>query len=290
MHYYHGDQLGSTSLITDANGVVEETTKYYPYGGVRSGGNATKYLYNGKELLKTTGLYDYGARQYNPATMHFIEPDTVLQNPYDPQMLNRYSYVRNNPLKYIDPTGEVAKLTIDDDKKTMTIEANIYIYGKGASKDVAKEMQTTINDAWSGQTYTEYDNSIEIKDFSEDMSYRSHVNPDLRTGVWSPKSVMQWCDPGYVYAHETGHLFGLRDRYTDVIIPFINLNLGSLPDTDLGSFPNYWTTLMGGPPYINQGASGKDTSNLVTSSYKDHTDKGKVVTTHKIGLPYKWED
>jgi hypothetical protein len=38
MHYYHGDQLGSTSLITNANGAAEESTKYYPYGALRSGG------------------------------------------------------------------------------------------------------------------------------------------------------------------------------------------------------------------------------------------------------------
>jgi uncharacterized protein RhaS with RHS repeats len=38
MHYYHGDQLGSTSLITDASGNVEEKTKYLPYGGLHSAG------------------------------------------------------------------------------------------------------------------------------------------------------------------------------------------------------------------------------------------------------------
>ena len=106
MHYYHGDQLGSTSLITDANGAVEETTKYYPFGQLRSGGAKTKYLFNGKELASATGLYDYGARQYNPATMHFIMPDRTIQDPYNPQTLNLYSYVNNNPLKYTDPTGE----------------------------------------------------------------------------------------------------------------------------------------------------------------------------------------
>jgi hypothetical protein len=35
----------------------------------------------------------------------FISPDTVNPNWYDPQSLNRYAYCRNNPLKYVDPTG-----------------------------------------------------------------------------------------------------------------------------------------------------------------------------------------
>ena len=34
-----------------------------------------------------------------------MQPDSYIQNPYDPQTLNRYSYVRNNPLKYVDPSG-----------------------------------------------------------------------------------------------------------------------------------------------------------------------------------------
>jgi RHS repeat-associated protein len=52
-----------------------------------------------------TGLYYYGARYYNPLIGRFITPDSIVQAPYDPQSLNRYSYCRNNPINYIDPTG-----------------------------------------------------------------------------------------------------------------------------------------------------------------------------------------
>lgn len=45
------------------------------------------------------------ARYYDPGAGRFITPDTIVQNPYDPQTLNRYAYVRNNPLRYIDPSG-----------------------------------------------------------------------------------------------------------------------------------------------------------------------------------------
>jgi RHS repeat-associated protein len=110
VHYYHSDHLGSTSLITNSTGGVEENTKYYPFGGVRSGGTNTKYLYTGKEKDFETGLYYYGARYYNPNIMHFTQPDNVIPDIYDPQSLNRYSYVKNNPLKYTDPTGHFAIL------------------------------------------------------------------------------------------------------------------------------------------------------------------------------------
>lgn len=105
MHYYHGDHLGSTSVVTDSAGNLEEKTKYYPYGLVRAGGTESKYLFTGQEKDAETGLYYYGARYYNPEIMRFAQPDPLLPDVYDPQSLNRYSYVRNNPLKYVDPSG-----------------------------------------------------------------------------------------------------------------------------------------------------------------------------------------
>ncbi|MBC7227550.1 MAG: RHS repeat-associated core domain-containing protein, partial [Thermoflexales bacterium] len=51
------------------------------------------------------GLYDYRARYYDPALGRFISADTIVPNPGNPQDLNRYAYVRNNPLRYTDPSG-----------------------------------------------------------------------------------------------------------------------------------------------------------------------------------------
>ena len=53
----------------------------------------------------TTGLYYYGARYYDPELGRFISADTIVQSPYNPQTLNRYSYCSNNPINYVDPSG-----------------------------------------------------------------------------------------------------------------------------------------------------------------------------------------
>jgi hypothetical protein len=50
-------------------------------------------------------LLAYGVRWYGPALGRFISPDTIVPDYANPQSLNRYSYVYNNPLKYVDPTG-----------------------------------------------------------------------------------------------------------------------------------------------------------------------------------------
>jgi RHS repeat-associated protein len=106
MDYYHGDHLGSSSIITDQNGQQVQYLEYAPYGTVarNEGTDATAYKFTGKEL-DSTGLYFYSARYYDPEIGRFVTADTIVQAPYDPQSLNRYAYCRNNPIKYVDPSG-----------------------------------------------------------------------------------------------------------------------------------------------------------------------------------------
>ena len=46
-----------------------------------------------------------GARYYLPNTNRFLTPDTIVPDPKNPQSLNRYSYVNNNPINFSDPSG-----------------------------------------------------------------------------------------------------------------------------------------------------------------------------------------
>lgn len=71
-------------------------------------GGSDRYDYTGKELDAGTGLEYYGARYYDPIRSQFTQPDSNLPGIYDPQQLNRYSYVLNNPYKYTDRTEYVA--------------------------------------------------------------------------------------------------------------------------------------------------------------------------------------
>jgi RHS repeat-associated protein len=74
---------------------------------VRPGPNnalPTGYTYTG-QLDSGLGLMYYAARFYDGALGRFISPDTIVPEPGNPQALNRYSYVLNNPLRYTDPTG-----------------------------------------------------------------------------------------------------------------------------------------------------------------------------------------
>ena len=109
-NYYHADHLGSSSIVTNAGGAKVEDIQYYTYGATRSntGSVNVKHKYTGQEEDAETGLYYYGARYYDPLIGRFISADTIVPAPGDPQSLNRYSYVSNNPLRYKDPSGRAA--------------------------------------------------------------------------------------------------------------------------------------------------------------------------------------
>jgi len=107
MEWYLSDHLGSTTVLINETGLEVERTEYYPYGQVQSGG-LEKYGFTGQENDADTELMYYGARYYSPEYRVFVQPDSMIPDPYNPQYLNRYAYVLNNPVKYTDPTGHLA--------------------------------------------------------------------------------------------------------------------------------------------------------------------------------------
>jgi RHS repeat-associated protein len=76
--------------------------------------------------MEGIGLYDYGARWFDTSLGRFLSPDSIVPDPYNPFDLDRYAYVRNNPLRYKDPTGHMCS---DPEDPTPTCEA-----GGGSNK------------------------------------------------------------------------------------------------------------------------------------------------------------
>jgi len=71
------------------------------------------YCFPGQRWDGVIKLYDYKARYYDPAIGRFIQPDPLVPEPGEPQSLNRYAYVNNNPLRYTDPSGHVLWDVVD---------------------------------------------------------------------------------------------------------------------------------------------------------------------------------
>ena len=116
LHFYLNDALGSRRFQTDALGVLEQDCQSLPFGDQLNCGLSlsapTEHHFTGKERDAESGLDYFDARYYASGMGRWMSPDWSEKEdpiPYaktnNPQSLNLYGYVSNNPLKNIDPNG-----------------------------------------------------------------------------------------------------------------------------------------------------------------------------------------
>jgi RHS repeat-associated protein len=126
LHFHIADPLGTRRVQTNILGVVEETCQSLPFGDAQNcviptgapstAEDATEHHFTGKErdgtAMTESGNDYFQARYYNSSVGRFLSPDwsaKVEPIPYskldNPQSLNLYAYVMNNPLGAIDPDG-----------------------------------------------------------------------------------------------------------------------------------------------------------------------------------------
>ncbi|MBN2501972.1 MAG: hypothetical protein JXB38_14415 [Anaerolineales bacterium] len=105
--YYLTDALGSVRQLTDASGDVTYAEVYTPFGEVLSsaGVGESSYGFAG-EWTDATGMQYLRARYYAPYLNQFIQPDTIVPDSRIPSDWNKYTYVRNNPINFTDPSGQ----------------------------------------------------------------------------------------------------------------------------------------------------------------------------------------
>jgi RHS repeat-associated protein len=119
VYYLLQDHLNSTAHIVNSAGTIQTTIYYFPFGGLRGGSHSsltTKRFtgqYHESSIPGGEGLYYYSARWCDGRLGRFVSADPLVPEPRNPQDWNRYSYVRNNPLKYIDPSGHTARSALD---------------------------------------------------------------------------------------------------------------------------------------------------------------------------------
>jgi RHS repeat-associated protein len=118
------DHLGTQVGTVDVNGVPTSISDYAPFGQLFTGGSQDPYKFTGKERDTESGNDYFGARYYASSMGRFMSPDpSVLDfaDPTNPQSLNLYGYVRNNPLIFVDPKGDFC-YQVNSSSNTVTID------------------------------------------------------------------------------------------------------------------------------------------------------------------------
>ena len=129
--YLGKDIMGSVRSVTVDTGAIEERHEYdafgQPYKGDLSGG--MNLGYTGKPYNTTTGLYNYGYRDYQPQAARFTTIDPIRDGS------NWFSYVNNDPVNYVDMWGLESKDKKDDPSTVLAKVVNGVAYPLGLSSD-----------------------------------------------------------------------------------------------------------------------------------------------------------
>ncbi|HLO56875.1 MAG TPA: RHS repeat-associated core domain-containing protein [Saprospiraceae bacterium] len=106
LYYFHPDHVGSSTFLSDGNGLPYQFLLYLPFGESmaeqKAGGFGNRYKFNGKEQDALSGLYYYGARFYDPVVSIWLEVDPEMEK-YPG--LTPYNFALNNPIVLVDPDG-----------------------------------------------------------------------------------------------------------------------------------------------------------------------------------------
>ena len=105
--YFTYDGLGSTANLTDDQGDVVDDYSYDVFGAVRSqsGSSENYWLFTGEQEDSDSGLYYLRARYYDPEVGRFLGRDPLRGSIALPDSMNRYVYVTNSPVIFVDPYG-----------------------------------------------------------------------------------------------------------------------------------------------------------------------------------------
>jgi RHS repeat-associated protein len=113
--YLHTDNLGSVETVTDETGSKPDEKRSYDAFGARRNphwgaqpvlfSSATTQGFTGHEDDEDLGLVNMKGRLYDPKVGRFLTADPIVSHPHFGQSWNPYSYVLNNPLSYVDPSG-----------------------------------------------------------------------------------------------------------------------------------------------------------------------------------------
>jgi RHS repeat-associated protein len=107
-YYRHSDWLGSSRLATTPGQTLYGSAAYAPFGEPYAQSGTQDLSFTGQDQDTVTGIHDFAFRRYNPVHGRWLSPDPAgfaSANFANPQTLNRYAYVRNNPLALVDPLG-----------------------------------------------------------------------------------------------------------------------------------------------------------------------------------------
>ena len=167
--FVFNDWLGTKRVVADPDGGIDGGCLSLPFGDeLTCSGNVPLggHHYTGKERDAESGLDNFEARYYGSSMGRFMSPDDFGGHLEDPQSLNKYSYVGNNPLSRTDPTGHDFHLGCSASDSALNCQRNNDTgqyeqgsYVKGADGNLSFQATNVHNDSTTGGLVDQQGNS-----------------------------------------------------------------------------------------------------------------------------------
>lgn len=201
--YLNDDNQGTLVASIDETGNISKEYEYGPFGEINEGNflnpttktTETNYQYTGQEFDAESGLQYYNARYYDSEIGRFIQRDSYLGEVGDNLTRNRYAYVKNNPYKYVDPSGRYGLKYVSEQAGNIGSwwMGNLEYTGgliKGTyagwtgNEELLKEANESISAGYNksssaviemGNTWNEYAEKSWSERLSEDLSFAEDI-------------------------------------------------------------------------------------------------------------------
>ena len=195
--FFHPDHLGTALVITDEVGDQDWRGEYFPFGEEYSSqGTPNRYRFVERETDEATGLTYMHARYYNPRLGRFMSVDPVGGRVEDSQSWNRYAYVLNNPLKFVDPTGMAPNQAGTTDPSTIRNEIRS-LEASGVSQTKVLE---TLSNRHGGNAdryfYTKEHGWVDVRHFGKAAATATSLGSGITEVLGFGVEVTQWAGEG----------------------------------------------------------------------------------------------
>ncbi|SHM44419.1 DUF6443 domain-containing protein [Flavobacterium chilense] len=276
--YQYKDHLGNIRLSyqdkdndgTVNNSEIVQENNYYAFGLLQKGYNTAingidnKYKYNGKELQDELGLgmYDYGARLYDPSRAGWTTIDPLAEKM---RRWSPYNYTFDNPMRFTDPDGMGP--------------SDIIVLSMGQSKEIARVK------AAGPDTYVKVSEAA----FNKASSSFSNENKDYNTmlSINSLRSQERSSDSADLISEQTGNSISITGSMREGNNKIGDVTVTTQVDFDNGSSMalDSFSGVAGG-----FGNGAPENGNYTVSNFRDRSpgngDYNKGMNSDGVGFSF----
>jgi len=260
LNYLHRDYLGSITAITNEQGQLAAEYSYDAWGRQRNPADWTTFApgtepvlltgrgYTGHEHLPVFGLINMNGRLYDPVLGRFLSPDNEIQSPGFSQSYNRFSYCLNNPMLYIDPSGNTWLSNFGNwiGRNAGSIMTGVYLAATAVACIVAPPLGGAMLGAYLGGLNAN--------------------GGQLNAGSWNWKSADTWLGIGFGAALGYVGGYGLANPGSIALkLKYLAPGIGAFGLSTIGNnFSFEWSTAAGGSGNYNLSGNQAQTAQQIT--------------------------